>query len=219
MHHRALSATESHHALQNNQDLIFYISFADIKGRSTVNLRLKTNGFSIPSGICSLSTRRTKRSSTDKAMHVFDNLKVNFQLELSGTPFKKLKYDDDYNDKNTYSWSYTDEQESKENWDYAEGKNPYAEMPRLSIFTYQLSSELRRVAQSEEYSFDFNEFFKNDGEHFLHEDDIKEFLINYRKPTPTTPTPQCNIILSPTLRRATRSVTPFGFCRKTAAST
>jgi hypothetical protein len=39
-----------------------------------------------------------------------------------------------------------------------------------------LSSELRRVAQSEEYSFDFNEFFKNDGERFLHEDDIKEFL-------------------------------------------
>lgn len=176
MHHRALSATESHHALQNNQDLIFYISFADIKGRKDGEFKAKNKWIFDTEWDLFIIDETHEGSSTDKAMHVFDNLKVNFQLELSGTPFKKLKYDDDYNDKNTYSWSYTDEQESKENWDYAEGKNPYAEMPRLSIFTYQLSSELRRVAQSEEYSFDFNEFFKNDGEHFLHEDDIKEFL-------------------------------------------
>lgn len=176
--HTALNKSESQKLAQSpNQSLIFYISFADIKAKTQREFKENNKWIFDTEWDLFIVDETHEASETDKAIAVFEKLKTNFTLHLSGTPFKKI-YGKDYDAKNTYTWSYTDEQEQKHNWDFTKGKNPYAEMPRLSVFTYQLSKELRKVCMSEEYSFDFSEFFKISGDKFIHESEIIQFLDN-----------------------------------------
>ena len=99
---------------------------------------------------------------------VKDNSKF---LALSGTPFNIL---DDYDD-NVYTWDYIMEQRAKEAWDknnFSE-TNPYADLPKMNIFTYDLGKLFNYV---EDNIFNFREFFRTDGKNFVHESDIKNFL-------------------------------------------
>lgn len=118
---------------------------------------------------------------TDRA---FNNIQRKFTLYLSGTPFKAIA-SGDFGDRQIFNWSYTDEQEAKENW-AKDSHNPYQEMPRLNLFTYRMSDIVReKVKQGMEldeegtidYAFDLNEFFKTkeDGR-FEHEADVRKFL-------------------------------------------
>lgn len=56
-----------------------------------------------------------------------------------------------------FSWTYSDEQNAKQNWDYHDGPNPYASMPQIVLMTYRIPDEIRRIA----YNEDFNEFDLN----------------------------------------------------------
>ena len=118
---------------------------------------------------------------TDRA---FNNIKRRFTLYLSGTPFKAIA-SGEFGDQEIYNWSYTDEQEAKENW-ASDSHNPYEDMPQLNLFTYRMSDLVRdKVKQGMEldeegtidYAFDLNEFFKTkeDGT-FEHEVDVRKFL-------------------------------------------
>ena len=119
---------------------------------------------------------------TDRA---FDNITRKHTLYLSGTPFKQLA-SAQFSEKQIFNWSYADEQEAKQNWD-SDDYNPYEPLPRLAMFTYQLSPMIRgkiekglvlpEEDESVDYAFDLNEFFATDeGGRFLHEADIKNFL-------------------------------------------
>lgn len=119
---------------------------------------------------------------TDRA---FRNISRKYTLYLSGTPFKALA-SEQFAKEQIYNWSYADEQERKESWDGDE-KNPYESLPRLAMYTYQLSTMIRDrlekgLALSDEegavdYAFDLNEFFlTNESGKFIHEDEIKKFL-------------------------------------------
>lgn len=176
--HTALGKSDSARLASNpSEHLIFYISFADIKGKNEREFKESNQWVFDTSWDLFIIDETHEGSETDKAIDVFDHLNTGFTLHLSGTPFKKI-VSKDFNAKNTYTWSYADEQERKNNWDYTNGENPYADMPKLNIFTYQLSPELRKVCMSEDFSFDFNEFFKNNGERFNHEAEINQFLDN-----------------------------------------
>ena len=176
--HTALNKNDSAKLARDpDEDLIFYISFADIKGKKEKEFKANNGWIFDTNWDLFIIDETHEGSETDKAIEVFEKLSTDFTLHLSGTPFKKI-ISKDFNEKNTYTWSYADEQERKNSWDYSNGDNPYAEMPKLNIFTYQLSSELRKVCASEDYSFDFNEFFKNNGEQFIHEAEINQFLDN-----------------------------------------
>lgn len=100
---------------------------------------------------------------TDRA---FDNITRKHTLYLSGTPFKQLA-SEQFSDEQIFNWSYADEQEAKENWD-SEDYNPYEPLPRLAMFTYQLSPMIRETIEkgldlsdenNVDYAFDLNEFF------------------------------------------------------------
>lgn len=73
----------------------------------------------------------------------FERIKRKFTLHLSGTPFKALannKFEDDA----IYNWTYADEQAAKRDWDDAsEEENPYAALPKLNLFTYQMSEIIK----------------------------------------------------------------------------
>ncbi|MDN5349615.1 MAG: hypothetical protein PWQ54_1011 [Bacteroidales bacterium] len=96
-------------------------------------------------------------------------------LHLSGTPFNLF---DKYKEEEIYTWDYVMEQKAKANWDkiHFGDPNPYASLPKLNIFTYDLGGLLQSYID-EEVAFNFREFFRVDeaGE-FLHKKDVISFL-------------------------------------------
>lgn len=113
----------------------------------------------------------------------FDNITRDFTLHLSGTPFKAIA-SGDFNYTQIYNWSYEDEQRAKNNWKEEEN-NPYEDLPKLNMFTYQMSrmilDEITEGANIDgkevDYAFDLNEFFSTkDSGTFVYEDDVKKWL-------------------------------------------
>ncbi len=96
-------------------------------------------------------------------------------LQLSGTPFNLL---DDFKEEEIYTWDYVMEQRAKAEWDLTHpgDHNPYADLPRLNIYTYDLGRLLNEYVD-EDIAFNFREFFRtnNNGE-FVHKDHIEKFL-------------------------------------------
>ncbi len=120
---------------------------------------------------------------TYKTDTAFDQIKRRYTLHLSGTPFKALA-NEKFPEAAIYNWTYADERRAKENWDYERGSNPYEDMPRLNLFTYQMSEAIHDqlvqgieiLGETEEYAFDLNEFFRVSGGKFAHESAVDDFL-------------------------------------------
>ncbi len=111
-------------------------------------------------------------------------------LNLSGTPFNLL---DDYSEDEIYTWDYVMEQKAKQEWDlnHFGDPNPYAGLPRLNIFTFDLGKALEGFEDIEDSAFNFKEFFRTwtgdiERDHrempqgaegkFVHEAHVKNFL-------------------------------------------
>lgn len=121
---------------------------------------------------------------TDKA---FDKINRKYTLHLSGTPFKALANGKFASDQ-IYNWSYADEQTAKQEWDEdVEGSsNPYEKLPRLNMFTYQMSAIMEEKAKNGislndndtvDPAFDLNEFFKtNSSGEFIYDTKVDHFL-------------------------------------------
>lgn len=115
----------------------------------------------------------------------FDKIKRNFTLHLSGTPFKALAKGK-FGEEQIYNWSYADEQSAKENWDVNQDEeNPYEDLPKLNMFTYQMSKMIdnhldggtQLNGETIDFAFDLNEFFAtNESGKFIHEKDVKSWL-------------------------------------------
>lgn len=96
-------------------------------------------------------------------------------LQLSGTPFNLF---DNYKEDEIYTWDYVMEQKAKADWDRVHfgDPNPYASLPKLNIFTYDLGKLLHSYID-EEVAFNFREFFRVDESgNFLHEKDVRSFI-------------------------------------------
>lgn len=111
-------------------------------------------------------------------------LSVKNYLYLSGTPFRALSTGEFIEDQ-VYSWNYADEQEAKRTWNSAEGENPYASLPQISLLTYKMPDDIRDFAEETETNeFDLNEFFKaerisgnSDRKYqFIHEGEVQKWL-------------------------------------------
>ena len=119
----------------------------------------------------------------------FLKIPTNFTLLLSGTPFNILHK---HEEEDVYTWDYVMEQKEKLNWDerYPGVPNPYAELPALSIFTYDVDTFASHIGNlgenfhdSLDGAFKFHEFFRvlkddegNDIAKFVHESMVKKFL-------------------------------------------
>lgn len=121
---------------------------------------------------------------TKKTNRAFNEISRLHTLYLSGTPFKQLA-EGRFSSSQIYNWTYADEQQAKDTWDN-ENTNPYERLPKLAMFTYQISPMITGMLKqgidfSEdehgEYAFDLNEFFiTNESCKFVHEEDVKKFL-------------------------------------------
>ena len=114
------------------------------------------------------------------------NVKV---LHLSGTPFNLYE---DFKEDEIYTWDYVLEQQAKNNWEINNPgkKNPYAELPQLKIFTYDITKNIDNVLGLDGL-FSFPEFFRTwtgnpkadraqmpEGcrGRFVHEEEVQKFL-------------------------------------------
>ncbi len=119
---------------------------------------------------------------TYKTDVAFDHINRKFTLHLSGTPFKALA-NDKFPADAIYNWTYADEQRAKRDW-HGEGENPYKNLPRLNLFTYQMSEIVKdEIEQGMEidgeqvnFAFDLNEFFATQNGKFIHESSVDKFL-------------------------------------------
>ena len=118
-------------------------------------------------------------------------------LYLSGTPFNLYE---DFKEDEIYTWDYIAEQTAKHNWslEHPNEKNPYAELPKMNIFTYDITKNIDNILDQTGV-FSFPEFFRTwtgnpkadlvknqDGDiiqmpdgakgRFVHEPEVKEFL-------------------------------------------
>ena len=110
-------------------------------------------------------------------------------LYLSGTPFNLYE---DFKEDEIYTWDYIAEQTAKHNWDleHPKEKNPYAELPKMNIFTYDITKNIDNILDQTGV-FSFPEFFRTwtgnpkadkasmpEGAkgRFVHEQDVSEFL-------------------------------------------
>ena len=121
---------------------------------------------------------------TDKTDVALERIKRRFTLNLSGTPFKMLA-SDKFPEGAIFNWTYADEQKRKRELAEKGVENPYEDLPRLNLFTYQMSDMMGEKAdagtliddEETQYYFDLNEFFKtNDSGYFEHLEDVKKFL-------------------------------------------
>ena len=122
---------------------------------------------------------------TYKTDVAFDQIKRKFTLHLSGTPFKALA-NNKFPEEAIFNYTYADEQKRKRDWDdSSEIENPYVSLPKLNLFTYQMSEIIRDElsqgieiqGETEEYAFDLNEFFATDERGvFKHNSSVDKFL-------------------------------------------
>lgn len=107
-------------------------------------------------------------------------ISTKYYLYLSGTPFRALS-NGEFIEEQIYSWTYSNEQEAKENWDDEKGSNPYEDLPRIVMLTYKIPDSIQSIAQGGEYDeFDLNEFFAAKGKEteaqFIHEAYVQKWL-------------------------------------------
>ena len=120
---------------------------------------------------------------TLKTSVAFDEIDRDFTLHLSGTPFKAIA-SGEFSDEQIFNWSYEDEQAIKERWSDKDVENPYEDLPKLNMYTYQMSRMLQdevkqgvKIGDEErDYAFDLNEFFRVENDKLVYEKDVKKWL-------------------------------------------
>lgn len=101
-------------------------------------------------------------------------LRTGAYLYLSGTPFRAISTGE-FIEEQIYNWTYSDEQAAKEAWQGPQ--NPYAQLPKMVMLTYQLPDSIREIAAQGEFDeFDLNEFFRAEEDYFLHEEYVQKWL-------------------------------------------
>ena len=191
------------HNLDNNGcHFIYFASIQDLRGSQRVSGKFDKNNavFDLEWDLIIIDEAHegTQTELGDNVIKELrkENTKV---LALSGTPFNIL---DQYEDDSVYTWDYVMEQKRKEEWDtlHPGDHNPYADLPKMHIFTYNLGENIPGYVEHEleGKAFNFREFFrtytgdekadkggipagKKVGD-FIHESDVRSFLGLITKP-------------------------------------
>ena len=180
---------------KNGDHFIYFASMQDLRGSQIVGGNFNKNNavFALDWDLIVIDEAH-EGTQTKLGDNVVKALKKEHTkvLALSGTPFNLL---DKFGEDNVYTWDYVMEQKKKAEWDLAHygDHNPYADLPQMHIYTYDLGEKLKKYI-SDDYgtkAFNFREFFrvwykgpngnrelpKNAVEgKFVHENDVNAFL-------------------------------------------
>ena len=101
-------------------------------------------------------------------------LRTGAYLYLSGTPFRAISTGE-FIEEQIYNWTYSDEQAAKEAWKGED--NPYAQLPKMVMLTYQMPESISEIASQGEFDeFDLNELFRAEDDAFIHEEYVQKWL-------------------------------------------
>lgn len=173
---------------------VYFASIQDLRGSKEVGGKFdKNNDIFSAQWDCLIIDEAHEGTQTQLGQNVIDSLTREHTriLNLSGTPFNLL---DDFDEDEVYTWDYVMEQQAKQQWELEHfgDPNPYAGLPRLNIFTFDLGKLMNGYADVEDRAFNFKEFFRTwtgdpghdhvempvgaEVGHFIHEADVKRFL-------------------------------------------
>lgn len=165
-------------ALKEDKHYVYFASMQDLRGSEKVGGNFDKNNeiFATPWDFIIVDEAH-EGTQTELGRAVMSELtkETTKVLRLSGTPFNLL---DEYKEDEIYTWDYVMEQRAKAEWSLTHfgDPNPYASLPRLNIYTYDLGKLIKKFADSE-LAFNFREFFRTDetGD-FIHRSDVSLFL-------------------------------------------
>ena len=187
--------------IKEADNFVYFASLQDLRGSQAVGGKFDKNDevFSIDWDFVVIDEAH-EGTLTELGTAVLENIiqrkdgNNSKTLMLSGTPFNII---DEFTDKNqVFTWDYIMEQKAKQDWwtQYGDIRNPYDELPDMTIYTYDLNKVFTNSAyvDLEDKAFNFKEFFrvwtgdiekdfkkvpedKQIGD-FVHEKDVVSFL-------------------------------------------
>ena len=173
-----------------NQSYVYFASIQDLGGSEVVGGKVSDKNrelFAVDWDLVIVDEAH-EGTQTELTQNILNLVvkKHTKELDLSGTPFNILS---DYDEDHVFTWDYTMEQEAKENWDkdHPNEVNPYAPLPKVSMFTFEMNKHFKDPRFNREglgkYTFNFKEFFRTDKDgKFVYESDVKKFLDNITNP-------------------------------------
>lgn len=177
---------------------VYFASMQDLRGSQAVGGKYDKNDYIfLVDWDYIVVDEAHEGTQTELGANVLENIKSTYKnshtkvLELSGTPFNLL---DQYNESEIFTWDYIKEQQAKNTWsrEHFGDSNPYEELPKLEIYTYDLGKLIGGYEAIEDKAFNFREFFRTwtgdverdykampEGKKvgdFVHEADVNHFL-------------------------------------------
>ncbi|MBQ7308397.1 MAG: GIY-YIG nuclease family protein [Clostridia bacterium] len=125
-----------------------------------------------------ISNKLFSDNQTESDVEQIMPITTSYYLYLSGTPFRAIA-NGEFMEEQIFNWTYSDEQKAKQSW--KGDNNPYAQLPRMVLLTYQLPDSIREIALQGEYNeFDLNTFFMAKGEYdsaeFIYKSEVQKWL-------------------------------------------
>ena len=184
--------------LKSGKKIIYFASLQDLRESASVggkfdknNIVFKTNWDFVVIDEAHEGTQTTLGTKVLNEIIKDDDTYMTKVLFLSGTPFNLLN---NFEEEEVYTWDYIMEQQAKIDWEkyHPLENNPYLDLPRLNIFTYNLDKMFPGYIDIADTAFNFREFFRvwtgdisKDGKDipsdcdigdFMHKEDVKKFL-------------------------------------------
>ena len=157
---------------------VYFASMQDLRGSETVGGKFDKNDrvFNTPWDFIIVDEAH-EGTKTELGQNVLKELRKDSTkvLQLSGTPFNLF---DDYSEEEIYTWDYVMEQKAKQAWytDNPYDPNPYASLPAINIYTYDLGNLMSEFVEDEK-AFNFREFFRTkENGTLVHDRDVDRFL-------------------------------------------
>ena len=186
-----------HDLISSGKKFIYFASMQDLRGSGSVGGKFNKNDAVFNTDWDLLIVDEAHEGTqTELGQNVIkaileSEIKTPKSLMLSGTPFNLLS---DFESSDIYTWDYIMEQKAKLEWEenHPLEPNPYEDLPRMNILTYNLEDYLPQYQEVADSAFNFREFFRvwtgeteRDGKElldeskigkFIHENDVKKFL-------------------------------------------
>lgn len=149
--------------VDTDQNFVYFASLQDLRGSEAVGGKFDKNDYVFATDwdfiVIDEAHEGTLTKLGQSVIDLLNTSKKEKVLRLSGTPFNLM---DKFSENEIFTWDYVMEQKAKLNWlkQHFGDNNPYENLPKLEIFTYNLNKLMPGYVDVEDSAFNFKEFFR-----------------------------------------------------------